>query len=156
MIILTDSREQLPYSFDRWPVQVETAGLQVGDYSLKFWEDKISIERKSLDDLIGCLMGKNRERFEKELSRGRSYELFCIVVESDLSDISRGHYQSNMKPTAALQTIAAFFIRYQVPFLFCGNRAGAEYITYSLLSKYLYEIEKRYQQSKKFNQGVTG
>ena len=155
MIILTDSREQLPYSFTRWPVEIQTASLTTGDYSLPGFESQIAIERKSLDDLISCLMGANRSRFEKELSRARSYELFAVVVESDLADVAKGLYQSNMKPTPALQSISAFHVRYGIPFLFCGNRAGAEYITYSLLSKYVYEIKKRFEQSKKFNQEAT-
>ena len=156
MIILSDSREQLPYSFTRWPVSIQTASLTTGDYSLPGFESQIAIERKTLDDLIGCLMGKNRERFERELSRSRPYELFCIVVEANLSDIANGSYQSNLKPTAALQTIAAFFIRYNVPFLFCGNRSGSEYMTYSLLQKYIYEIEQRFKQSQKHNNEAKG
>jgi hypothetical protein len=54
-----------------------------------------------------------------------------------------------MKPQAALQSITAFFIRYRVPFLFCGNRAGAEYMTYGLLAKYLREIGERYKLATK-------
>ena len=48
-----------------------------------------------------------------------------------------------MKPTAALQSLFAFQIRYGTAFLFCGNRAGAEYACHSLLSKYLYELQRR-------------
>ena len=154
--ILADTREQTPYTFDRWNIKTQETGLPTGDYSLPGFESQIAIERKTLDDLINCLMGSNRSRFEKELSRARSYELFAVVIESNLADVANGQYQSNMKPTAALQTISAFFVRYQVPFLFCGNRSGSEYMTYSLLQKYLYEIQKRFEHSKKFNQGVTG
>ncbi len=154
MIILTDTREQTPYTFDRWNIEIKAAGLPTGDYSLPGFENQIAIERKSLDDLINCLMGGNRIRFEKELSRARSYELFAVVVESNLSDIANGLYQSSMKPTAALQTLAAFYVRYDVPFLFCGNRSGAEYIVFSLLQKYIQEIEKRFKYSQKFNSEV--
>jgi len=156
MIILADSREKQPYDFNRWPVEIQEAGLKTGDYSIFGFEDKISIERKSLNDLIGCLKGKDRERFEKELARARSYELFAVIIEADLSDVANGLYQSQMKPTAAIQSITAFHVRYGVPFLFCGNRAGGEYLTFSLLSKYVYEIHKRYEQLQKHNEEVTG
>lgn len=149
MVILTDTREQTPYTFQKWPVEIQPAGLTTGDYSILGFDDQVSIERKSLDDLVSCLMGKNRDRFERELARGRSYELFVVVVESNLVDLAHGRYQSRMKPHAAFQTITAFYIRYRVPFLFCGNRAGGEYQTYSLLQKYLYELEKCFKQSKK-------
>jgi ERCC4-type nuclease len=143
--IIIDTREQAPYNFERWQVVTERAGLPTGDYSLPGFTDRAAIERKSLDDLIGCLMGKDRQRFERELSRGRAYDLFAVVVESDLQAVAYGRYKSQMKPEAALQSIAAFYIRYGVPFMFCGSRYGAEYMTYSLLSKYVYEIEKRFQ-----------
>lgn len=149
MQIITDSREQQPYLFDKWPeVTTTTAGLPAGDYSLTGFEDKAAVERKALDDLIGCLMGKDRERFERELTRGRVMDLFAVVVEAGMDDIARGRYKSEMKPAAALQSIFAFQVRYGANFLFCGSREGGEYTTYSLLSKYLYEIEKRYKQAK--------
>jgi len=155
MKILTDTREQLPYSFEKYPVKAETTGLPVGDYSLAGFSDRIAIERKSLDDLVGCLTGKNRERFERELSRAGSYERFAVVIEADIQDVSAGHYTSNMKPHAALQSITAFYIRYGIPFLFCGDRPGAEYMTYSILQKYTYEIEKRYKALQQQNNSAT-
>jgi len=69
-----------------------------GDYSLPGFEDRAAIERKSLNDLIGCLMGSNRQRFERELARGRHYDLFAVVVEASLADVSQGRYRSDMKP----------------------------------------------------------
>ena len=143
--ILTDTREQLPYTFENYPVQIGRAALTVGDYSLAGFQDRIAIERKSLNDLIGCLTGTNRIRFEKELARAGSFERFAVVVESDIQDVSAGHYVSKMQPHAALQSITAFYIRYGIPFLFCGNRDGAEYMTFSILQKYYYEIEKRFK-----------
>ncbi|MGO9175718.1 MAG: ERCC4 domain-containing protein [Desulfobaccales bacterium] len=149
MKILIDSREQTPFLFRSYDVTPEVVGLPVGDYSLPGFQDRAAIERKSLNDLVGCLMNGNRERFERELARGRCYELFAVVVEANLSDVSQGRYRSEMKPQAALQSITAFIVRYRVPFLFCGNRAGAEYMTYSLLSKYLREIGEKYRQATK-------
>jgi len=50
-----------------------------------------------------------------------------------------------MKPRAALQSIITFQVRYRVPFVWAGNRTGAEYMTYSFLAKYLREIGERYK-----------
>jgi DNA excision repair protein ERCC-4 len=149
MKILIDTREQMPFSFKGYEVDPEPAALPVGDYSLPGFQDRVSIERKSLDDLVGCLMGKNRERFERELARGRHYDLFAVVVEAPLSDLSQGRYRSEMKAHAALQSIIAFQVRYRVSFVWAGNRAGAEYITHGLLAKYLREIEERYKRATK-------
>lgn len=146
---MIDSREQLPFSFSKYEVTTEVVTLPVGDYSLPGFTDRVAIERKALEDLVSCLMGSNRERFERELYRGRHYDLFAVVVESTLADVSRGRYRSEMKAHAALQSIIAFQVRYRVPFVWAGNREGAEYITHSLLSKYLREIGERYKQATK-------
>lgn len=144
MKIIRDSREQLPYSFDRWPVSVQVSGIPTGDYSINGFEDKIAVERKSLNDLVSCLMGKNRDRFEKELTRARSYQVFAVVIEANLFQIMGKQYHSVMNPDAVMQSITAFYIRYGVPFLFAGDRSGGEYVTFSLLQKYVQEIQKRF------------
>lgn len=151
---MIDTREQQPFSFTRYEVATEPATLPVGDYSLPGFEDRVAVERKALEDLISCLMGSNRGRFERELYRGRHYDLFVVVVEATLADVLRGNYRSGMKAHAALQSIIAFQVRYQVPFVWAGNRNGAEYITYSLLSKYLREIGERFKQATKAKEAV--
>lgn len=150
MKLLVDTREQLPFAFSRFPgVEADRAALPTGDYSLPGIEDRIAIERKSLDDLVGCLKGENRARFERELRRGRAYDFFCVVVEASLDDVRHGRYRSEMRAEAVLQSVVAFEIRYRVPFAWCGSRAGAEYMTHSFLAKYAYEIERRAEQLRK-------
>lgn len=154
MRILIDSREQLPFTFSKYGVTSEVVALPTGDYSLPGFQDRAAIERKALDDLIGCLMGENRERFERELYRGRHYDLCAVVVEASLADVSQPRYRRDMKPQAALQSIITFQVRYRVPFVWAGNREGAEYVTYSLLSKYLREIGERFKQATKAQEAV--
>ena len=152
MIILTDTREQRPYSFRDYQTPIEAEALSCGDYSLKGFQDRIAVERKSLNDLIACLTGSDRTRFEKELARAGSYERFAVVVEASLQDVSFNRYRSAMEPHAVLQSVTAFYIRYGIPFLFCGDRGGAEYMTYSIIQKYHYEIEKRFKALERLNQ----
>lgn len=149
MIILQDTREQRPFTFERFDdVMVQVEGLPVGDYSIPGFTDRVGIERKELNDLIGCFTSE-RDRFERELSKARHFELFAVVVESELSDLAAGNYRSEMNPVSAVQSMTAFFVRYGKPFLFCKDRRGAEYMTYSLLAKYVRELEKRYQHMTK-------
>ncbi|MHA1544605.1 MAG: ERCC4 domain-containing protein [Alphaproteobacteria bacterium] len=133
----------------------ETATLPCGDYSLPGFQDKAAVERKSLDDLLSCLMGKNRTRFEKELARARHYDLFAVVIEASMQDVAQGRYRSEMKPHSALQSILAFQVRYGVPFIWAGDRTGAEYVTHGLLSKFLYEIGERYKTATKGQGGTS-
>ncbi|WP_241160230.1 hypothetical protein [Desulfovibrio sp. ZJ369] len=50
--------------------------LTVGDYSLEGLTDKVAVERKELPDLVQCL-GRERERFERELQRGMPLDAFA-------------------------------------------------------------------------------
>ena len=149
MRILIDSREQAPFTFASYEVKPEVVALPVGDYSLPGFTDKVAIERKELNDLISCLMNGNRDRFERELAKARYFDLFAVVVEAPFSAVSRGQYRSEMKVQAALQSIITFQVRYRIPFVWAGNRAGAEYIVHGLLSKYLREIGERFKMATK-------
>ena len=136
--IVIDSREQRPFAFDheRYEVQTEQGTVPLGDYSLHGLTDKIAVERKSLADLVQCL-GRERERFERELMRGQALDAFCVVVEASFTELSSGNYRSQLKPHAACQSVMAFMSRYRVPFLFAGSRAAAEYATWSFLRQYI-------------------
>lgn len=116
-------------------VETRIATLGTGDYSVIGFENRYGIERKSLDDLVNCLMGSNRDRFEAELARARNHEMFAVVVEAAFTDLTSGTYRSRMNPHAAAQSVIAFQVRYKIPFLFAGHRKAAEYMTYSILKK---------------------
>lgn len=140
--IIVDSREQAPYNFYRFKVQVVRAGLRTGDYSLPGMESLVAVERKALDDLIGCLT-VGRDRFERELDRARGMACFAVVVESSMEDVARHRYTSRMNPHAALQSVLAFQVRYGVPFVWAGSRPGGEYVTHWTLQKFLREHQDR-------------
>lgn len=138
-MIIIDSREQLPYRFQTPAVK---GTLTTGDYSIVGAETFIAIERKTLDDLIGCLC-TGRERFERELHRGKALDYFAVIIESSFTDIVSGDYRSKMTPKAAIQSILAFSVRYRLPVFFVENRNYGERVTESLLLKYAKELEKR-------------
>jgi hypothetical protein len=71
------------------------------------------------------------------------------VVEAGFNDLVQGHYTSNMAAKAAVQSIVAFIVRYKTAFMWAGSRLAAEYVTYSLLAKFIYELEKRFKQAVK-------
>jgi len=149
MKVIVDSREQTPFPFTGYDVEVVRAGLPSGDYSLPGFEDRVAVERKSLADLVACLMGDNRERFERELVRLARYDLAAVVIEAGWCDLAAGNYRSDMKPHSACQSVLAFQVRYRVPFIWAGSRKAAEYVTHSILAKYLREIEIRVAVARK-------
>ena len=145
MTILVDSREQRPFNFEheRYDVQIQPGALTVGDYSLVGLQDKVAVERKSLPDLLGCL-GRERERFERELQRGAALDAFAVVVEGSWSDLANGNFRSQLNPHAACQSVLAFMARYRTAFLFAGSRPAAEYVTWGFLCQFLEGARKRW------------
>lgn len=133
--IVVDTREQRPYDFAGLPVETGAAALRAGDYSLPGYEGRVAVERKELSDLIGCLT-YGRPRFTRELARLASYEFAAVVVEAGFLHLLLGRYRSNMKPVAAVASIAAMHVRHGVPFLFAGDRRGGERLVYELLRRF--------------------
>lgn len=144
MKIVVDSREQRPFGFGDYEAEVTTGTLQAGDYSLAGLESLVSVERKSMADLVQCL-GRERERFERELERLRAFEAAAVVVESPMAALAHGEYRSALNPTAAYESVVAFMARYRLTFYFAQDRRGAERFTFSFLRHYWRTIERRYQ-----------
>ena len=139
MVICIDSREQKPYDFLSCGIDVSTerATLGIGDYTLKDCGHLIAVERKNFDDLINCL-GRDRERFSKELLRSRQLEAFAVVAECTWQDILNGDYgRSQLNPAAAVASIQAFSSRLKVSFFFTGNRENGEQFTCGFLRQWL-------------------
>ena len=139
MKIVIDTRERLAYKFQ---TQSLRGTLATGDYSIAGLEDLIAIERKTRDDLIGCLTG-GRQRFERELHRGRALDYFAVIIEATLSELVNGNYRSQMTPKSAIQSLMAFSVRYRLPVFFVETRSYGARVTESLLLKYARETEKR-------------
>lgn len=160
MRIIADTREQRPYSFGgkRYAeVRTEHGTLVTGDYSLVGLADRVAVERKSLPDLVACL-GRERERFERELARSAALDSFAVVVEASWPDLASGRYQGKLNPHAACQSVLAFSLRYRTPFFFTGSRPAGEYATWGFLRQYLQTAEKRLksvlQAQRESSQGI--
>lgn len=144
MRIVIDTREQAPFPFEGYDVEVVPGTLTAGDYSIPGLESLVAVERKRLPDLVACL-GRERERFEHELERLRGYEAAAVVVESPIEALARGKYRSKLNPQAAYESVVAFMARYRLPFYFAQDRRGAERFTHSFLRHFLRTVERRYK-----------
>jgi ERCC4-type nuclease len=142
MTILIDNREQLPYSFQGYPVETKKAHLKTGDYSLEGHSEKITVERKSKADLYMSL-GRERDRFEAEFQRLREFDYAALVIESSLSGLLIPPFKSRMNPKSIIQSLISWSIRYEVYVFFSDNRHYSECLIYSLFEKYLYNLELR-------------
>lgn len=128
IVFLVDTREQNPLDFSKVNNQglfrVQKATLTTGDYSVLGLEDhELCVERKSLEDLLGCV-GRDRERFEKELLRMKAFPGRCCVVEATWEVMSSGQWRSKITPSQ-LQGSVMRYMTWGIPFFFARNRDEA-------------------------------
>lgn len=118
---IQDTREQNP--LDLSPLRIEVATLDTGDYSVKGLEHVVSIERKSLADLLGCI-GGSRERFDREVQRLLAYPVRALVVEAEWRDLEEGQWNSKITPAAAIGSCMGW-IAAGLPIVMCSDHARA-------------------------------
>ncbi len=120
--IVVDSREQAPLVFANLPSEVGT--LDTGDYSVRGLEHVIAVERKSLPDLLACV-GRERDRFKRELQRMRAYRFRLLIVEADAATLERGQWRSEVTSAMVLGSLAAWTGQYGLPVWLAGNHDAA-------------------------------
>ena len=130
-VVVVDTREQEPYTFDPARVEVIRRALPAGDYSLLGLENSVAVERKSIEDFVGTVI-RGRERFARELARLRECEFACVVVECSLTDILSGRYRSDAH---------SIIVDYGVPVFFCGSRQAARLFVEQLLLKLCEKVD---------------
>lgn len=140
---IVDTREQTPLILS--PLKNCVTNLDTGDYSVLGLEHVISVERKSMDDLLGCI-GRERERFDREMQRILAYPVRSVVVEGTLAQIERGEYRSKVHPNAAIGSIMSWQAK-GITFLFCEDHETAGRMT----AKFLFSAARaRYRESLPF------
>lgn len=154
MTIIRDSREQLGWSFNGEgdSFDVVRAALPAGDYSLAGYENRIAIERKSLEDFCGTVI-RCRGRFEDELEKLRNYEFAAVIVEASLEDVEQHRYRMAVHPNALLGSAVAIHMDYGVPVLFAGGREQARNYTHRLLARFFERAKRRERELPQPSQG---
>ena len=104
---IVDSREQLPLQLE---MRTIVGTLATGDYSFVGGEHMVCVERKSLQDLVMCV-GRERDRFERELQRMRAYETRVIVIESSRAAVELKQYRGDVHPNAVLGSVYGWIAR---------------------------------------------
>jgi ERCC4-type nuclease len=148
VLVTVDNREQLPW--DLAPLRTVAGTLQSGDYGLAAAPDVAAIERKSLEDLLGCIT-TGRDRFERELERLRGFPTQAVIVEASWDDLERGNWRSQVKPQSVVSSVLRW-ISDGTPFILAGNRTRAQ----SLAAKMLFlAAKKRWREARALVAGAT-
>lgn len=142
--IIRDTREQNGFEFAGFPCTVKAGTLATGDISIAGFENRIAIERKTLDDLLHSI-STERERFSRELQRLKAFDTAAVIVESPAAALRSGRYRSRMDPASAWQSILALQMRYRIPFIFCDDRSDAERTAFDILRHYQHDRMRELQ-----------
>lgn len=158
-VILVDSAEQHPFTFEgirgdakhkhrvltvttRWQCLGRHPN-QLGDYSVGGFTGRVHVERKSVKDCQGTVLGfgGSRDRFEQELANLGSIEAPLVVVEGSLQEVlstSNDHRTREHRVIAKQlhRSILALMQDYRVPWLFCDGRRMAEISAFRFLERF--------------------
>lgn len=141
--LIVDTREQSPLTF--WPLNwesVQKSTLKTGDYSIKGFENKIAIERKSTTDLFGTIASKEgHARFRKELLRAKDFDKFYILIEDSLTTILDMAFEGakfiKANPDTLMKSLHTIEQKYGANLIFCNGREEAsKKVKYVLHSYY--------------------
>jgi len=120
-------------------------GLETADVCVAGLPDGVCVERKSPPDLAACL-GRERERFERELRRGRHCGRLLVIVEGNFDDVARA--AQGMHRNSIVGTVAAWSVRY-APFIFAGDVATAAAIAFRALASQVRDAERTVARANK-------
>jgi len=139
-IVLVDTREQQPFPVLRnhpnWIGAEKHMALKTGDYSIEGIEDLLTLERKSLADIVNCTV-VSRQRFIANCTRLAKFRWKAIIIEASYEDLKRDcqeyGVESDVHPNAVVGTLDPIEAKFGI--LTSRHRKLAERAA-SWLSKY--------------------
>ena len=139
MKIVVDSREQRPFLFARFGVEMVTRGLRTGDYSIDGWENFLCIERKSKSDLFGSV-GYGHRRFREEHQRMAEIQqrgFAAVVIECTRPDaVQNPPEYSQLNINCLLGTERKWLKDYGIRWFWFPGRRVAELKTFEILKAF--------------------
>ncbi len=139
LVLVIDTREQAPYKPGGVPSI--TNKLDYGDYSIKGFENQVSIERKNLEDFYRSI-GKDRERFKHMLERMQETEFKGLVIEAYEDEVLEPELSySSIHSNSVYATITALEVNYNLH-VYYGNRRDCENKLINWLV-YFYRMKRR-------------
>ena len=132
LVLLVDSREQLPLDFKEGVFdKVEVEGLAFADYHCQYIfgetiDDQRTIpivfERKTLPDLFNTVT-RGHDRFKRMLDKVREADYEAVLlIEGSMRDVVNGTEHSSVDGNAILKTVFSLWVRYGLMPVFCNDR----------------------------------
>lgn len=146
--IVIDTREKKPIVFPEFINTVKKA-LNPGDYSILGYENRIAIERKSIDDYISC--ANNFRHLASQLQRLKDIEVKMLLITSSYKQvrekIDNQYFLSSKMTYKKFNGILHYAQRLGVAFVFIDEEEIPLFIinTFDYWFKYFKQKEKNKQ-----------
>ena len=144
---VVDTREQSP--LDLSPLRTIRKTLVAGDYSILGLESIVSVERKSLMDLVACT-GAERGRFAREVRRLLGYPVRALVVEATWQQVEAGRWRSRTKPSAVIGSLLGWMSS-GLPVILAGDHRRAGQFVSRLL---FISARRRWEEARALCNGI--
>lgn len=126
--LVIDTREQLPLFTDiqdRIPdLTIIHAPLALGDYSIKGFTRRITVERKTISDFYAYI-GRDRKRTEDKLRQLSEYDFVALAIEGTEDDVLSQHLCTLLSPEHARGFLVSWEVKYGFHTYF-GTRRSIE------------------------------
>lgn len=143
-VVIVDTREQLPLpifqNHPNWFAGETIKMLPTADYSVEGMEELLTLERKSIGDLLGCMVTQ-RVRFLSVCERMAAFRWKAIIIEATYEDLKSDWagfgIPAEVHPNSVVGTLDAIEARFAIPILYTStNRALTTERAASWLSKH--------------------
>lgn len=144
MTYLLDNRDPDPHPWSPYlpeGARLVRGTLETGDLCLAALPDGAVVERKTVPDFLAAV-GRERERFERELKRARYLGAFCILVEGTWGDVLNANHSRGLIAPAAIAGTVASWTRRGAPVLFAGTVAAAAELAFRFLAGQVREVQR--------------
>lgn len=145
MIIIQDTREQIPWDFTFFGANQKVKKLDTGDYSLEGLEDKFCIERKMSTGEIAINLGSKNKTFVKELDRIMEFEYKFLICEFSIKTLlSFPAFSGIPKDKLKFVRMSANYIvsllgkyeeKYGLEIIYCNDKNEATNIAYEIMKE---------------------
>lgn len=177
--VLVDTAEGQPFTFQGIRCDADKYNLPIvvnrrfsslgrhpdslGDYSIDGLVGRVGVERKSMEDVWGTVLGwetsrqrdrdlpSRRDRFERELQNLAGIEAGIVVVEATLEQCLDLMPEWGVKPASEnkkifFRSIVSFNQRFKVNWVWCSSRRSAEVYAFRWMERYWKKLSKAERQ----------
>ena len=121
-VLVIDTREQNPLCTAVNGLTICRNTLKDGDYSIRGFEDRFTVERKQVSDFFSYI-GKERRRTIQKLERLKTFNFAALVVEASLDDLFSPQLYTQVSPEVVRQFLVSVNIRYGLH-VYCNRNRG--------------------------------